>query len=53
MRLSPAIQPKTQRHVEDRFREFAVPVLKTRLYDREALQPQHNAVTTLRELSWP
>jgi len=37
-RVSPAIQPKTQRHIEDRFRELAVPVLKTRLYDREAFR---------------
>jgi chromosome partitioning protein len=37
-RVSPAIQPKTQRHIEDRFREFAVPVLETRLYDREAFR---------------
>jgi chromosome partitioning protein len=37
-RVSPAIQPKTQRHIEDRFRELAVPVLETRLYDREAFR---------------
>ena len=37
-RVSPAIQPRTQRHIEDRFREMAVPVLKTRLYDREAFR---------------
>ena len=37
-RVSPAIQPKTQRHIEDRFRELKVPVLKTRLYDREAFR---------------
>ena len=37
-RVSPAIQPKTQRHIEDRFRELAVPVLNTRLYDREAFR---------------
>ena len=37
-RVSPAIQPKTQRHIEDRFRELAMPVLKTRLYDREAFR---------------
>ena len=30
--------PKTQRHIEDRFRELAVPVLKTRLHDREAFR---------------
>jgi len=37
-RVSPAIKPKTQRHIEDRFRELAVPVLETRLYDREAFR---------------
>jgi chromosome partitioning protein len=37
-RVSPAIQPKTQRHIEARFRELAVPILKTRLYDREAFR---------------
>jgi chromosome partitioning protein len=37
-RVSPAIQPKTQRHIEDRFRELKVPVLETRLYDREAFR---------------
>lgn len=37
-RVSPAIQPKTQRHIEDRFRELAVPVLTTRLHDREAFR---------------
>ena len=37
-RVSAAIQPKTQRHIEDRFRELAVPVLETRLHDREAFR---------------
>jgi chromosome partitioning protein len=37
-RVSPAIQPKTQRHIEERFRELGVPVLETRLYDREAFR---------------
>jgi chromosome partitioning protein len=37
-RVSPAIQPKTQRHIEARFHELAVPVLETRLYDREAFR---------------
>jgi chromosome partitioning protein len=37
-RSNPAIQPKTQRHIEDRFAELAVPVLETRLYDREAFR---------------
>jgi chromosome partitioning protein len=34
-RSNPAIQPKTQRHIEERFVELEVPVLSTRLYDRE------------------
>jgi len=37
-RSNPAIQPKTQRHIEDRFRELAVPVMDARLYDREAFR---------------
>ena len=37
-RVSPAIQPKTQRHIEERFRELGVPVLNKRLYDREAFR---------------
>jgi chromosome partitioning protein len=35
-RTSPAIMPKTQRHIEERFKELAVPVLKAKLFDREA-----------------
>lgn len=37
-RSNPAIQPKTQRHIEERFHELAVPVLATRLFDREAFR---------------
>jgi chromosome partitioning protein len=37
-RVSPALQPKTQRHIEDRFHELSVPVLSTRLCDREAFR---------------
>jgi chromosome partitioning protein len=37
-RTSPAIQPKTQRHIEERFRDLGVPMLKTRLADREAFR---------------
>lgn len=37
-RSNPAIQPKTQRHIEERFAELSVPVLETRLYDREAFR---------------
>jgi chromosome partitioning protein len=35
-RTNPAIMPKTQRHIEARFAELNVPVLHTKLYDREA-----------------
>lgn len=35
-RTNPAIVPRTQRHIEERFAELGVPVLETRLYDREA-----------------
>ena len=34
-RSNPAIQPKTQRHIEERFLELQVPIMATRLYDRE------------------
>ena len=33
---SPAIAPKTQRHIEARFAELSVPVFNTRLHNREA-----------------
>jgi len=35
-RTSPAITPRTQRHIEGRFAESEIPVLQTRLCDREA-----------------
>jgi chromosome partitioning protein len=35
-RTNPAITPKTLKHIEQRFEELAVPILKTQLYDREA-----------------
>jgi chromosome partitioning protein len=37
-RSNPALQPKTQRHIEERFAELGVPVMSTRLYDREAFR---------------
>src|SRR5271155_4585499 len=37
-RTNPAITPRTQRFIEERFTELAVPVMKTRLYDREAFR---------------
>lgn len=35
-RINPAITPKTQRHIEDSFREHGIPIFETRLHDREA-----------------
>ena len=37
-RSNPALQPKTQRHIEERFAELGVPVLGVRLFDREAFR---------------
>jgi chromosome partitioning protein len=37
-RSNPAIQPKTQRHIEERFHELGVPVMDARLFDREAFR---------------
>jgi chromosome partitioning protein len=37
-RSNPALQPKTQRHIEERFAELGVPMLTSRLYDREAFR---------------
>src|SRR5271156_4983854 len=34
-RTNPAIMPKTQRFIEERFSELLVPIMETRLYDRE------------------
>jgi chromosome partitioning protein len=35
-RTNPAIMPKTQRFIEERFAELQVPVFNTKLFDREA-----------------
>ena len=35
-RTNPAIMPKTLRHIEERFSELGVPVLRCQLFDREA-----------------
>ena len=35
-RANPAITPKTQRHIEESFREHAIPTFATKLHDREA-----------------
>ena len=37
-RSNPAILPKTQRHIEERFLELSVPIVSARLYDREAFR---------------
>ena len=37
-RTNPAIMPKTQRFIEERFLELQVPIFATRLYDREAFR---------------
>ena len=50
-RSNPAIQPKTQRHIEERFAELSVPVLETRLYDREAFRAIFSFGGTLSGLS--
>lgn len=50
-RASPAIMPKTQRHIEESFREHAIPVLTTRLYDREAYRALFSYGGTLEALS--
>jgi chromosome partitioning protein len=37
-RTSPAVTPKTLRHIADRMKEMGVPVLRSQLYDREAFR---------------
>ncbi len=37
-RTSPAVTPKTLRHIADRMVEMGVPVLRSQLYDREAFR---------------
>jgi chromosome partitioning protein len=37
-RTNPAIMPKTQRFIEERFLELEVPIFATKLYDREAFR---------------
>ncbi len=45
------IFPKTQRHIEERFLELSVPVLETRLFDREAFRAIFSFGGTLTGLS--
>lgn len=50
-RTNPAITPRTQRHIEQRFAELHVPVLNTRLYDREAYRALFSYGGTLATLA--
>ncbi|SDR63389.1 chromosome partitioning protein [Rhizobiales bacterium GAS113] len=50
-RANPAIQPRTLRHIEERFNELAVPVMKARLYDREAYRAMFSFGGPLASLS--
>jgi chromosome partitioning protein len=46
-RTSPAIMPRTQRHIEFRFAETEIPMLTTRLADREAYRAMFSFGGTL------
>ncbi len=50
-RTNPAIQPKTQRHIQERFIELAVPIMDTKLFDREAYRALFSYGGTLSALS--
>ena len=50
-RTHPAILPRTQRHIETRFAELQVPVLNTRLADREAYRAMFSYGGTLMGLA--
>jgi chromosome partitioning protein len=49
-RTNPAIMPKTQRFIEERFLELQVPIFATRLYDREAFRAMFSYGGTLSAL---
>ena len=49
-RTNPAINPKTLRFIEERLHEQAIPVLDTRLYDREAYRALFSFGGTLSRL---
>ena len=49
-RTNPAIMPKTQRFIEERFLELQVPIFATRLYDREAYRAMFSYGGTLSAL---
>ena len=46
-RTSPAIQPKTQRHIEQSFQDKTIPVFRTKLSDREAFRAMFSYGGTL------
>ncbi len=46
-RTSPAIQPKTQRHIEQSFEDKTIPVFKAKLSDREAYRAMFSYGGTL------
>jgi chromosome partitioning protein len=48
---NPALQPKTQRFIENRFSELEIPVFETRLYDREAYRAVFSFGGTLEGLA--
>jgi chromosome partitioning protein len=50
-RTNPAIVPRTQRHIEERFSESSVPIFQTRLYDREAFRAMFSYGGTLSGLA--
>lgn len=49
-RTNPAITPKTQRFIEERFIELQVPVFSTKLFDREAFRAMFSYGGTLSAL---
>lgn len=50
-RTSPAIIPKTQRHIEKRFEELSIPILENKLSDREAFRAIFSYGGTLASLA--
>ena len=50
-RTNPALSPKTLRHIEEKLAEQNVPVLTTRLYDREAYRALFSFGGTLESLA--
>jgi chromosome partitioning protein len=46
-RTNPAIMPKTQRFIQERFAELGVPIFQTKLFDREAFRAMFSYGGTL------